>query len=134
ERRDAPDVLVSWIKERLSSPLRMARQALQPNSEAVRLPGEVFSGLRPFVEVVTMGRAPQSPLNVPIGPHLRFEMVEIPLAKVKAVRAAHGGTVNDVILATVAGALRSWLSARHGPAATALRVVSPVRMRSRSAR
>src|SRR5438105_11743893 len=112
----------------------MARQALQPNSEAVKLLGEVFSGLRPFVEVVTMGRAPLSPLNVPIGPHRRFEMVEIPLAKVKAVRAAHGGTVNDVILATVAGALRTWLSARHGPAETDLRVLVPVSMRSRKAR
>jgi diacylglycerol O-acyltransferase / wax synthase len=135
--RNAPkatDLLVSSIKEQLSNPLRMARQALQPNSEAVKLLGEVFSGLRPFVEVVTMGRAPQSPLNVPIGPHRRFEMVEIPLAKVKAVRAAHGGTVNDVILATVAGALRSWLSARHGPAETDLRVLVPVSMRSRRAR
>src|SRR3989454_2077897 len=130
----AADLLVSSIKEQLSNPLRMAREALQPNSEAVKLLSEVFSGLRPFVEVVTMGRAPQSPLNVPIGPHRRFEMVEIPLAKVKAVRAAHGGTVNDVILATVAGALRSWLSARHGPAETDLRVLVPVSMRSRRAR
>src|SRR5439155_919324 len=87
--RKAPktaDLLVSSIKEQLSNPLRMARQALQPNSEAVKLLSELFSGLRPFVDVVTMGRAPLSPLNVPIGPHRRFEMVEIPLAKVKAVR------------------------------------------------
>ena len=84
--RKAPktaDLLVSSIKEQLSNPLRMARQALQPNSEAVKLLSEVFSGLRPFVDVVTMGRAPLSPLNVPIGPHRRFEMVEIPLARSK---------------------------------------------------
>ena len=50
------------------------------------------------------------------------------------MRAAHGGTVNDVILATVAGALRTWLSARHGPAETDLRVLVPVSMRSRKER
>src|SRR5256712_5158734 len=130
----AADLLVSSIKEQLSNPLRMAREALQPNSEAVKLLSEVFSGLRPFVEAVTMGRAPQSPLNVPIGPHRRFEMVEVPLAKGKTLPAAHRRTGNDVILATVAGALRSWLSARHGPAETDLRVLVPVSMRSRKAR
>src|SRR2546428_7103527 len=67
--RKAPktaDLLVSSIKEQLSNPLRMARQALQPNSEAVKLLSELFSGLRPFVDVVTMGRAPLSPLDVAI--------------------------------------------------------------------
>src|SRR5438067_1431340 len=108
--RKAPapsQLLLSSVKEQLSNPLRMAKQALEPNSEAVKLVGQLFSGLKPFFGVVSMGLAPESPLNVPIGPHRRFEMVDIPLAKVKAVRAARGGTVNDVILATVAGALRT---------------------------
>ena len=60
--------------------------------------------------------------------------MDIPLAKVKAVRAARGGTVNDVILATVAGALRIWLTARGAAAAADLRVLVPVSMRSRKER
>ncbi|TMA75724.1 MAG: wax ester/triacylglycerol synthase family O-acyltransferase [Deltaproteobacteria bacterium] len=127
-------LLFSSVKEQLSSPLRMAREALEPNSEAAKLVARLFSGFKPFVDVVSMGRAPESPLNVAIGPHRRFEMVDIPLAKVKAVRAARGGTVNDVILATVAGALRIWLTARGAAAAADLRVLVPVSMRSRKER
>ena len=100
------------VKEQVTHPLRMMREALEPNSEAVKLLGQLFSGMKPLLEVVSMGRAPESALNVPIGPHRRFEMVQLSLAEVKQVRAALGGTVNDVILAVVAGALRTWLSAR----------------------
>src|SRR5207248_3273264 len=127
-------LLLSSVKEQLSNPLRMAKHALEPNSEAVKLVGQLFSGLKPFFGVVSMGLAPESPLNVPIGPHRRFEMVDIPLAKVKAVRAARGGTVNDVILATVAGALRTWLTGRGAAPAADLRVLVPVSMRSRKER
>ena len=135
--RKAPavsELLVSSVKEQLSHPLRMAREALEPNSEAVKLLAEVFSGLKPFVDVVSMGRAPQSPLNVPIGPHRRFEMVDLALPKLKQVRAARGGTVNDIVLATVAGALRRWLGARGATPDADLRVLVPVSMRSARAR
>jgi diacylglycerol O-acyltransferase len=53
-----------------------------------------------------------SPLNVPIGEQRRFATVDLSLADLKRVRASLGGTVNDAILAVVAGALRSWLMAR----------------------
>lgn len=53
-----------------------------------------------------------SPLNVPIGEQRRFATVDLSLADLKKVRAALGGTVNDTILAVVAGALRAWLQAR----------------------
>jgi len=129
----ASELLIDSVKEQLAHPLRMAREALEPNSEAVKLLGQLFSGLRPLLDVVTMGRAPESPLNVPIGPHRRFEMLELSLAEVKEVRAALGGTVNDVILATVAGGLRSWLSARSEPL-TDLRVLVPVSMRTQDTR
>ena len=56
-----------------------------------------------------------SPLNVPIGEQRRFATVDIPLADVKRIRGALGGTVNDAILAVIAGALRSWLQARGVP-------------------
>jgi WS/DGAT/MGAT family acyltransferase len=135
--RKAPksaDLLIDSVKEQVSHPLRMVRQALEPNSEAVKLFGEVFSGLKPLMGMVSMGQAPPSPLNVAIGPHRRFEMLELPLSRIKEVRAKLGGTVNDVILATVAGALRRWLSERDGAPAADLRVMVPVSMRTRHGR
>lgn len=56
--------------------------------------------------------APESPLNVTIGEQRRYGMAETRLGDYKKVRVNHGGTINDVILATVAGALRSWLLTR----------------------
>ena len=56
--------------------------------------------------------APPSPLNVEIGPHRRFAAIACELADFKAVKNAFGGTVNDVVLAVVAGALRHWLHSR----------------------
>jgi WS/DGAT/MGAT family acyltransferase len=53
-----------------------------------------------------------NPLNVPIGEQRRFATVDLSLADLKRVRAALGGTVNDTVLAVVAGALRAWLQAR----------------------
>ena len=52
------------------------------------------------------------PLNVAIGSHRRFEWVRGDLAQFKRIKSALGGTVNDVVLAVVAGALRRWLHAR----------------------
>ncbi len=135
--RKAPplrELMTASLKEQLAHPLRIAREALEPNSEAVKLLGDLFTGLKPLLNVVSMGKAPESPLNVPIGPHRRFEMLELALQDVKEVRAALGGTVNDVILATVAGALRTWLSQRGQKPEADLRVLVPVSMRAPEAR
>jgi WS/DGAT/MGAT family acyltransferase len=56
--------------------------------------------------------APASPLNAEIGEARRFATAATDLDHYKQVRKAHGGSVNDVVLATVAGALRSWLLMR----------------------
>jgi diacylglycerol O-acyltransferase / wax synthase len=56
--------------------------------------------------------APDVPLNVEIGSHRRFEWVRGDLNQFKRIKASLGGTVNDVVLAVVSGALRRWLHAR----------------------
>jgi len=56
--------------------------------------------------------APPSPYNRPIGPHRRFTWVRTELADIKAIKNELGGTVNDVVLATVAGALGRHLRRR----------------------
>ena len=57
-------------------------------------------------------RPRSTPLNVEIGPHRRFDWTAMDLAAVKAVKARLGGTVNDVVLAMVAGAMRRFLAGR----------------------
>ena len=56
--------------------------------------------------------APDVPLNQPIGPHRRFVWARSELATFKRIKDALGGTVNDVVLAVVTGALRDWLHGR----------------------
>ena len=81
----------------------------------------------------TMARsAPSSPLNATISEQRRFGMAKTDLDDYKRVRKAHGGTVNDVVLATVAGALRTWLLTRGesvSPAST-IRAMVPVSVRN----
>jgi diacylglycerol O-acyltransferase len=79
-------------------------QSLEVAREAVEGVGEVaWAGLNP---------APDTPLNVPIGPHRRFAFVRNELSDFKRVKDGLGGTVNDVVLTVVAGALRTWLRSR----------------------
>ncbi len=78
---------------------------------------------------LAMARPPvHSPLNVPIGEQRRFVMVDLSLRDLKTVRYALGGTVNDTIVAVIAGALRSWLQARGLPVSQGevLRAMLPV--------
>jgi diacylglycerol O-acyltransferase / wax synthase len=72
--------------------------------DAVEGVGEiVWAGLNP---------APETPLNVPIGPHRRYAVVRQQLSDYKEVKDALGGTVNDVVLTVVSGALAEWLRSR----------------------
>ncbi len=75
--------------------------------------------------------APETPLNVPIGPHRRFVAVESRLEDFKEIKNAFGGTVNDVVLAVVAGALRAFLISRgRRTEGQELRALVPVSVRS----
>jgi diacylglycerol O-acyltransferase len=55
------------------------------------------------------GRAPATPFNKSITPHRRFAFRSVDLATVKMVKNAFGVSVNDVVMAMCAGALRRWL-------------------------
>jgi diacylglycerol O-acyltransferase len=57
-------------------------------------------------------RPPRMAINGPVSPHRRVAFGTLSLADVRAVKAALGATVNDVIVAMCAGALRSWLIQR----------------------
>src|SRR4029077_17916713 len=84
--------------------LARPQAALRAASEAAEGLGEViWAALNP---------ARPTPLNVPIGPHRRYTVVRHRLEDFKLVKNAFGGTVNDVVLTIVTGALRDWLHSR----------------------
>jgi WS/DGAT/MGAT family acyltransferase len=75
--------------------------------------------------------SPGGPLNVPISTQRRFAVARTRLEDYRAVRKAHGGDVNDVVLAVVSGALRNWLLSRGEAvtASTTVRAMTPVSVR-----
>jgi diacylglycerol O-acyltransferase len=98
-------------------------RALTRAREAAEGVGEIiWAGLNP---------APETPLNVPIGPHRRFVAVTSQLDDLKTVKNTFGGTVNDVVLAVVAGALRSFLISRgRRTEGVEMRALVPVSVRT----
>ena len=82
-----------------------------------------------------MNPAPPSPYNCSIGPHRRFTWVRTNLQDVKAIKDSLGGTVNDVVLATVSGALGRHLH-RRGETLSGreLKAMVPVSVRSQEDR
>jgi diacylglycerol O-acyltransferase / wax synthase len=115
------------------TPFSLAGRALG----ALQRPGETLGRAREAAEglgeVVWAGMnpAPDVPLNVPIGPHRRVRWVESRLADFKEIKNSLGGTVNDAVLAVVAGALRRWLHDRGvRTEGVELRALVPVSIRA----
>ncbi|MEW6267696.1 MAG: wax ester/triacylglycerol synthase family O-acyltransferase [Thermodesulfobacteriota bacterium] len=91
--------------------------------------GARLGSLWGFVRAGVRGAA-ATPFNGPIGPHRRVEWLGFDIAEMKLVKQRLGGTLNDVVLATVTGALRRYL-AHHGAgvAEGELRALIPVSTR-----
>lgn len=76
-----------------------------------------------------------TPLNQAVGPHRRFDGLTMSIAEIKAVKDRLGGTLNDVVLATVAGAVRRFLERRDiNCELLDFRVMAPVSVRSKDER
>jgi WS/DGAT/MGAT family acyltransferase len=77
----------------------------------------------------TAGRPPATPFNKAITPHRRFAFRSVDLAEVKTVKNAFGVSVNDVVMAMCAGALRRWLTEHQALPSQPLIAMIPVSVR-----
>ncbi|HEX7291659.1 MAG TPA: wax ester/triacylglycerol synthase family O-acyltransferase [Conexibacter sp.] len=122
-----------FVKAAVSAAERTLAAATNPAAavdalrEAAEGIGEVvWAGLNP---------APETPLNVEIGPHRRYAVVRNRLEDFRYVKGVFGGTVNDVVLAVVSGALARWLRSRGvRTEGLELRALVPVSIRPRDQR
>jgi len=118
-------------------PIDLARRAPALVADA-RLPdGDIRAALRGLGSLAskTLRRPSETPLNKRIGPHRRFDWTATRLDDAQAVRRSLGGSVNDVVLATVAGAVRRFLERRGvSPSGVTFRVMAPVSIAGRSGR
>ncbi len=122
------DLLSDALRERATSP----REIVRGVRAVLRGPRQVLRGLGAtgqFLETATA--APHSRFNVEIGSHRRLAFVRTELDDLKAIKNAHGGTVNDVVLSVVAGALGNYLRARGDDTEDLeLRAMVPVSVRA----
>jgi diacylglycerol O-acyltransferase len=127
--RPAPSprrMLMDEIGRRVSAPLSLLRGR-------EHLPGGLGDAARGLGETLSAGlsQASPTPLNGDMGPHRRFDWTSLELDAVKQVRKRHGGTLNDVVLAVVSGAVRTFLRARGMRVEDLdLRTLVPVSVRS----
>ncbi|WP_020496369.1 WS/DGAT/MGAT family O-acyltransferase [Sciscionella marina] len=109
-----PRLLLDALREALASPVELldtARLAVGDLATSVRRCRDALGAL---TSALTRP-APGSPLNTTLGPHRRFVGGATELSAYRDIAERVGATVNDVVLAVVAGALRSWFTGRGEP-------------------
>jgi diacylglycerol O-acyltransferase / wax synthase len=84
----------------------------------------------PTTPTLPTGTAPPTPFNRSITPHRRYAFRSTDLDDVKAVKAAFGVTVNDVVMTICAGAVRRYLQAHDSPVDRPLVTMVPVSIRT----
>jgi diacylglycerol O-acyltransferase len=113
---------------RAASPVSAARDLLASPQRVARSAAETAHGLLTMSGVLRA--PPRSSLNGPIGPHRRWAWARSELSEVKRVRKGLGGTVNDVVLAAIAGGFRELLRSRGESTDRVVRTLVPVSVRS----
>jgi WS/DGAT/MGAT family acyltransferase len=126
------ELLTEALKERATSP----REIVRGVRAAVRTPQRVMRGVADTSKILEAAvAAPSTPFNVEIGSHRRLAFVRGDLEDFKRVKNKHGGTVNDVVLSVVTGALGNYLRARgHETEGLELRAMVPVSIRAEEER
>jgi WS/DGAT/MGAT family acyltransferase len=122
EPRAQPSALRLVIDEagrRLGLPVRLLAAAARAARDPVGTLSALGESQRAVAAALSGALLPpaETPFNERIGPHRRVALRTTELARVKALKNRLDGTVNDVVLALVAGAIRSYLAGRSVPLA-----------------
>ena len=130
------ELLADEAVRRATMPLHALRNLRHLSDSLAGLAGEVDTRLRAMGKALGAGwlkNASRTPLNARIGPNREFKWMRVDLADAKSIKNAFGGTINDVVLSTVAGAVRKYLLAHDaGVDHLDFRVMAPVSVRSES--
>jgi diacylglycerol O-acyltransferase / wax synthase len=131
------ELVTRGISDFAAVPVKVAERAVaavkRPET-AARKAVEALEGLTEIVSAFA-DPAPDVPLNQPIGPHRRYIWARSDLSTFKQIKDTFGGTVNDVVLAVVTGALREWLHNRAiRTEGLELRALVPVSIRNEDER
>jgi diacylglycerol O-acyltransferase / wax synthase len=133
----ATELVTAGLRGAMRTGLELASgviAALSHPERSVARARDVAEGLGEIIWA-ELNPAPETPLNVPIGPHRRYYGISASLEDFKTVKNAFGGTVNDVVLAVVTGALRTFLISRgRRVQGVEMRALVPVSVRSESER
>jgi WS/DGAT/MGAT family acyltransferase len=107
-------LIAEGVKGLLRRPLEVGGTAVDAALHPERTIERVREAAQGIGEVAWAGLnpAPDTPLNVPIGAHRRVFWLQTDLGQFKAIKNSLGGTVNDVVLTVVSGALGRWLRTR----------------------
>ncbi|HEY8865489.1 MAG TPA: wax ester/triacylglycerol synthase domain-containing protein, partial [Solirubrobacteraceae bacterium] len=99
------ELLAAGVKGLAATAAEVTTVALGAISDPVKLFGRAREAIEGLGEVAWAGLnpPPETPLQADIGPHRRFAVVRESLAELKEIKDVFGGTVNDVVLAVVAG-------------------------------
>ena len=125
------EILGQALVERATSPAEVIRGARAVFRAPRRAARATVDALEAAGALARSGlAAPASPFNVSIGPYRRFAWIGVPLADLKRVKNVAGGTVNDVVLAAVSGALSRYLRQHgHSTHELELRAMVPISVR-----
>jgi WS/DGAT/MGAT family acyltransferase len=118
-RPGAGELVRDALLRRVAMPFALAGAAARALSDPAATVASARESLGGFGQSIAGALSPaaDTPLNRPIGPHRRFDWVGFDIEEVKRVKNRLGGTVNDVVLATVAGAVSRFLEQRGIPRA-----------------
>ncbi|MGH9098076.1 MAG: wax ester/triacylglycerol synthase family O-acyltransferase, partial [Acidimicrobiales bacterium] len=109
--------------------IRALRATVRVPRQALARAREVVTGLSAMGGLIRS--TPVSSLNGPLGPHRRYAWASSSVEDVKAVRKAHGGTFNDVVLAAITHGFRELLLSREETVDRVVRTLVPVSVRPR---
>lgn len=130
-------LIANEVIHRASLPIAMLRAAGSAMRRPREVAGDLQEALLGFGEVLGAGLKPTSStlLNPEIGPHRRFDWLRSDLTAIKEVRSRLGGTINDIVLATAAGAIGRFLRQRgETPSDQVFRAQIPMSIRTEAER